>query len=256
MHIVVDGDEATGIGCDADSLQVQPFGISLATSGYQNGVSIDVGQLLHSSLHAERDATFLHELTQALGNVAVHHGQTLFHELDDGYLAAKTVEHRGELHADNTCTNDAEPFGLLRHLQQFGTGDYTRIVNISNGRKLSCATSGNDDILCGNCIVTYNHGVGIQKRSMPPEQGNAWSRQDALYPTSQLRHHLLLTLNGLSEGSTMHIGLGGYAAPVETGASHLLLFDDSHLQALLGSIFSGAVASRPRADNHQISLCH
>ena len=54
----------------------------------------------------------------------------------------------------------------------------------------------------------------------------------------------------------MDIGLRGDAAYIQTGASHLRAFEDHDLQALFGGIFSGAVATRSRADNNEISCCH
>jgi hypothetical protein len=50
----------------------------------------------------------------------------------------------------------------------------------------------------------------------------------------------------------MDIGLSGYATYIQAGASHLTLFYYDHLQALLGGIFSGAVAPRPRTDDADI----
>ena len=54
----------------------------------------------------------------------------------------------------------------------------------------------------------------------------------------------------------MHIGLGGYAPHIEAGAAHVCTFEDNNLQSLLGSIFSGAVTTRSRTDDNQITLFH
>jgi hypothetical protein len=48
----------------------------------------------------------------------------------------------------------------------------------------------------------------------------------------------------------MHIGLGGDTPHIETGAAHLSALEDNDLKALFGGIFSGAVATRPRADDN------
>ena len=52
----------------------------------------------------------------------------------------------------------------------------------------------------------------------------------------------------------MDIGLGGNATHVETGATSLGALEDDDLQALLGGLFSGAVPTRARADDDEISL--
>ena len=54
----------------------------------------------------------------------------------------------------------------------------------------------------------------------------------------------------------MDIGLCGDATYIQASASHLRVFEDHDLQALFGGIFSGAVATRSRADNNEISCCH
>ena len=77
--------------------------------------------------------------------------------------------------------------------------------------------------------------------------------EDALHPTPQLRHHLCHTLTSLIEGLGMHIGLRGNTADIEAGASDMIPFEDRHLQALLGGIFSGAVAAWASADDNEIT---
>ena len=84
---------------------------------------------------------------------------------------------------------------------------------------------------------------------MATEQRDVGMGKDGLYPTPQLGDDLLLTLESLAEGGAVNVGLGGYAATVEAGAADLVLLDNNYLQALTGGIFSGAVASGPRADD-------
>ena len=98
--------------------------------------------------------------------------------------------------------------------------------------------------------------MSIHKHTFFTNQRDVWMREDALYPTPQLRHHLSHTLTSLIEGGSVDIGLRGDAAYIQTGASHLRAFKDHDLQALFGGIFSGAVATRSRADNNEISCCH
>jgi hypothetical protein len=64
------------------------------------------------------------------------------------------------------------------------------------------------------------------------------------------------TFTGLLKGHGVDIGLGGDAAYIETGSTHVATLEDHDLQALFGSIFSGAVASGPRADDDKIKAIH
>ena len=50
--------------------------------------------------------------------------------------------------------------------------------------------------------------------------------------------------------------LGGNTPLVETGATDLGRLEDNDFQTFLGRMTSGAVATRPRADNDEISLDH
>ena len=63
-------------------------------------------------------------------------------------------------------------------------------------------------------------------------------------------------LSRLLKGLGMDVGLGGDTAYIKTGAAHLRALEDNDLQALLGSIFSGAVTAWPRADDDEISFFH
>ena len=134
-------------------------------------------------------------------------------------------------------------------LQQFGTGDQARIVQVGQRQHLSLAARGDDDVFGRNRITAHADSVGIHERGMSAQQGDSRMSEDGLDASPQLCHHLLLTLDGLGKRSTVNIGLGGYAAPVQAGAPHLVLLDNHHTQPLLGGIFSGAVATRPRADD-------
>jgi hypothetical protein len=49
------------------------------------------------------------------------------------------------------------------------------------------------------------------------------------------------------------IRLRGYAADIKAGAPYLTLFNDYHLQALLGRIFSNAVTTRARTDDEDVT---
>ena len=96
--------------------------------------------------------------------------------------------------------------------------------------------------------------MGINESSSAPNQRDVRMREDALYPTTQLGNNGSHSFASLIESSGVNIGLGGNAAHIQTRTSHLSILEDGHLQALLGSIFSGAVTTRARADDEKIRL--
>ena len=59
-------------------------------------------------------------------------------------------------------------------------------------------------------------------------------REDALDTLAELRDNLCHTFACLLKGGAVDIAFGGNAAYIEAGATHLILFHDDHLQALLG----------------------
>ena len=98
--------------------------------------------------------------------------------------------------------------------------------------------------------------MGIGKRSLFTNQRDVGMREDGLDAIPQLKHYLSHTFTSLSKSGCMDIGLRGYTADIKTGTAHLASLKDYDFQALLGGIFSGAVSSRSRADDNQISCCH
>ena len=54
----------------------------------------------------------------------------------------------------------------------------------------------------------------------------------------------------------MNVGLRRYTTHIQTGSSHVVTFEDCDLQAVLGGIFSGAVTSRPRANDNYVCANH
>ena len=217
----------------------------------EDGIGIDVGQILYGGFHLKDDAALLHHLTQTLGTVCVKHWQTLLHKLYDRYLRAKALENGSKLHANDAGTNDAKTLGQGGQLQQFCGCHHPWVgVNASNGRHLGAATRGNDDMFGTDGVATsQSHGMAVEEGCRVTDKGNAWCRQNPLDTGTKLLHHLLLALKRLSKRGTVNIRLGRNTTAVQAGASHFAFLYDNHLQALLGCIFSGAVATRPRTDN-------
>jgi hypothetical protein len=84
-------------------------------------------------------------------------------------------------------------------------------------------------------------------------EGDIGLREDTLDALPQLWNNLCHTFASLLKGGAVDVAFSGNAAYIQAGATHLILFHDNHLQALLGSKLSGAVTSRPRADDAYVA---
>ena len=181
--MLVDGDGAIGRKADACCFEVKAFGVRFAACCHQHVVGLHAHLLafllkedgravdaLHACSHVEGDATLLHQFAQALGYVAVQHGQALLQVLHHGYFRTEPLEHARKLHADDAGTNDAEPLGQFLEGEQFGGGHYLRTVCSGNGQHLCAAARGDDDVLCRNAI----HGLRIGKDTFLTNQSDVW----------------------------------------------------------------------------------
>ena len=108
-----------------------------------------VGNLFYTTLHVESNALLFKLLTETFGDVAVKGGETLLEELYHGYLRTKAIEDRGKLHADDTCTDDAEALGESVEIQQACGVDNARVIEAGNRDQLGLRTCGDDDVLGG-----------------------------------------------------------------------------------------------------------
>ena len=162
------------------------------------------------------------------------------------------MEHTGELHTDDACTDDGEALGEGVEVQEACGIDHTGIFLTLDGEPFGFRACGDDDI--GGC--EFIDGVRINEFTDLSYQRDVGMRENGLYPTTQLRDDLGHAFVGLSESGAVDVGLRGDAAEIETGASHLRALEDRDLQALFGGVFSGAVTAWTRTDDDQISLSH
>ena len=120
-------------------------------------------------------------------------------------------------------------------------------------------------------------GVVILERRFRPDDRNGGMREERLDALSQLSHHIVLTRYRLAKvesvvrechahrGGVLHVehqlgipsqAFGGDTAHVQACAADRALLEKGDIQAPLRSIFSGAVAAWPRADDNQVILVH
>ena len=265
LKVLVDSDAFTFIKFKSCIRKVILYA-RLTTCGHEDDISLNafrmalfilekhftVGNLLHGALHMEGDTLLLHLLTQAFGNVAVEGGKALFQELDDCHFSAKATEHTGELHADDTSTNDAEVLGQGVEVQEACGIHHLRIIFSLNGQPFGLGASGDDDV--GSCIVV--NSMRINKHTFLAHQCDIRMSEDTLDTCAELWHDSCHTFTSLREGGAMYIGLCGDTTHIQACTANIVAFEDNYLQTLFGGIFSGAVTSRPRADDDEIRCCH
>ena len=120
FKIVIDRNGAVTFQGDAEGFEIQSFCVGLATRCHQHNIGfhtfllpflvskIDcaVDNTLDAALHVESDAMFLHQFSQALGDVAIDSGQTFLQEFHNRYFRTEAVEDTGEFHPDDSSSND------------------------------------------------------------------------------------------------------------------------------------------------------
>ena len=201
--MVVDGNGALWRQGDAKDLEVETCSAGTTACGHEDDISINIGDVLHCCLHLEGDTLLLQILTQALGNIGIEGRQTFFEELDDRHLRAKTMEHRGKLHADDACANDGKALGQRLQLKQARRVDDSRIVAALDGEPLGLGACGDDDVGGGELTTSCNRvatdGTGVEEGGMAADQRDVGMRKDSLNALTELGHHLRHALAGLAE---------------------------------------------------------
>ena len=157
-----------------------------AACGHQDDVSIDVGDVFNSGLHLEGDALLLQVFTQTFGDVAIEGRQTFLQVLDDGDLGAEAMEHTGELHTDDACTDDGEALGEGVEVQEACGIDHTGIFLTLDGEPFGFRACGDDDI--GGC--EFIDGVRINEFTDLPYQRDVRMGEDGLDTLTELRDDL------------------------------------------------------------------
>jgi hypothetical protein len=94
----------------------------------------------------------------------------------------------------------------------------------------------------------------IHERGLFADEGDVGMREDALNACTELGNNLRHTLASLIECGAMDVSLRRNTPYVQTRTAYVVALEDRNLQALLGSIFSGAVTPRARTDDNEIRL--
>lgn len=186
--------ETLGVGAatDGDEDNVSVEGLLLTTLGglnAQSDGSTAVVTLGNLGAGLELDTLLLEDLLGLLGDVGVHAGTTdLVQELDDGDLRAEAGPNRGLLRGrkrnhehefsngkigmysagythhfqtNDTTTDDDHLLGDLLEGEGTSAGDDSLLVNVEAGERSSLRTSGNEDVLSAQGLLTTVKEVNL-----------------------------------------------------------------------------------------------
>ena len=238
-------------------------------------------QRLHHGVGQHLDALFFQNLLEVLAQLTVHVGQQAVHALHQRDGAAQIPVKGGELHADDAAADDdqrvIEPVAALQQLVgghdagQFQPGD---------GRPHIDGAGGDEDALRGVACHPavrrrHIHFAGGGDTAHALDEIHLGGLQQAVDAAAQLLGHAALVGEDLLhiEGSacrvnaharavhrvTVDLGgveqrLGGDAAPVQAGATHLTARHHRRMQAQRGGPEGGGIAAGAGADHNQLIL--
>ena len=216
---------------------------------------------LHGCLHDELHAFALHSLAQALGNVAVDGRQALLEKLYHRNLAAKSVHHRGKLHAYHTGSDNRQPFGNSLEAEHLGGCENVGQGYAVDGRHLRLRPRSDDDVPGSVFGAVAYHGVVVLEACAPSDEGYARLCEQLFHSASELLHHRVLVVCSLckilfGKRGGMTESLGRYASAVETGASGLRTFKNSHSQTVLSSVVGSPIAARSATYYNKVATIH
>ena len=108
---------------------------------------------------------------------------------------------------------------------------------------------------CGGKVVFRMEDLDHprDKPGAAANQGDIGMGKDGLNTCTKLGYNLSHTFASLSKRGAVDIGLRGNATHVQTRATNVVGLENNDFQALLGGIFSSAVATRSCADDENIS---
>ncbi len=208
-------------------------------------------------------------------------------QLDDGDVAPEATEDGRELHADSATPQDGYRLRHLAQVNRFIACDDAAAVDLDPGRTPRGRAGGDNNLLPGvECLeVTFEHlhatAAGQASRASDPvdpvlleEKLDAFGQtaDDAVFPRVDLAHidsHARRSRPRAPDGDAPFLGVSNDfecmgvleerlrrdAPPDETGASErLLLLDNSHGEAQLGSSDRGHVAAGAGTDHDDVVI--
>ena len=151
-ELIVDGDVAALVGCDAGRGQVQVVGVGHAAHGQQHVRAGDVGRafvafeadsdLIAAALEmnavgadANLDAFGFEDVANHLGGVFVFVGSEAGGFVDDGDLRAEAAKHLRELEANGAAADDDEVLGELVEIEDGGAGEERNRIDAGHFRE-------------------------------------------------------------------------------------------------------------------------
>lgn len=280
--------QALGVGSSANGHE-QNIGIKDLLVALLDVLDLDLdGLALHVSgkhlgAKLELDALLGQHLLGGLGDLVVHTSANGVLELDNGHLRAETGPDGTHLQTNDTATNDDELLGDALEGKSTGGRDNLLLINGDAGEGGGLGAGGNDDVLGLDVDglaalngVDLDLGVG-DERAGALVVGDLVLLEEHLDTAGKTLDGGLLGLlhlgdvhldvrdldtsvGGVGLDGVVHLRvveqrLGGNAANVEAGSSERAsLLDTTGLEAGLGSLDGGNVASGASSDDEDIKL--
>ena len=225
----------------------------------------------------EQDPVLGHPLLRQPGDLDVHHGQDMVHQLQHRHLTAQTVQEIGELHADHTAADHGDRGGHLIQVQGLGAGQQVVFpLQREEGGHEYAGAGGDDDVGPGDAPAVHRQGMGIGKRGHSLHHRYLIAPEQTLDAVDQGFDHGFLS--GLQGGHihrdlvrlharhreaggilhlVVHVGglnqrLGWDAAHVQAGASETGPLDDAGFFPALGRLDRRLIAAGAGTDHDHV----
>ena len=232
--------------------------------------------LLDAGLGLHLDPLLFQNHGQALGNLPVHKGQDVVCRLQHGDFAAQAVVNGGTLHPHHTAADDDQGGNLPpAPFQQIPAVVDPRQIYAGNGGIGDLGPGGDDNILSLIGLPMAGNHAGPLDAGRAADHGDLIGLHQLLHPLPEGLHHLVLPpvhggkvigyplgldaqglgmLQGRIGLRAVEQGLGGHAAPVQAGASQVILLKQDHLHPRFRGFLRGGVPTGAAADDRNVVL--
>jgi hypothetical protein len=274
-------EQALGVGGDADGGE-QHVGLDLHALVALDEVNFHAvfadAEVFALGVHVNLDALLLEGAMHGLGGVLVLDREHVGQHLDESDLGAEGVEEVGELHADGAGADDGDGLGLDLEVERLAGGHHADAIILQARDAAHLAAGADEDALGleeGALFVArgdLDHAGGghmgvaddVVHLVLAEEELDALGHllgdiARAQHDGGEVERDLLDDqadgiglLDLLVELRALEQGLGGDAAPVQTGAARALHFDAGHFFAQLSGANRARVARRAAADDDEV----
>ncbi len=283
------GAHEAAVERDALRLVAQVGGVRPAPDGHQQDVGLELLAVLEVHRHrvgglldaGELRADLVVDLALAelalelLGEELVLVGHQVRQGLDDRDLGAEALPDARELHADDPAAEHDHAVGHVVEVDGLG-GGHDAAAELEPGQRLGVRAGGQHEVAAGVALPVDLDGVGADQRAVAVDHGDLAGLHQSLQALVELADDAVLVgvdaghvdarqggLDPVGLALTGVVGdlggvqqrLGGDAAPVQAGATELVLLDEGDREAQLGRAQrAGVPAGTPAQDQDVVGV--